>query len=221
MNNATQKFIESLKKDNNVLGVILFGSWARGNNRQNSDVDLVVILKDGFKRAVEIHYNQVFEIIYTTEKSAFEFWESHKDDAYGLWEVAKIVFDTDNVVLKLKERILTVLNKGKKAIIEPQLGQLRFDADDQIRYVEEIKQIDITTASMILHNKVFALTELYFDLRQMWTPAPKQRLAKIEAMDRKLYNHLVDFYNESIEIEEKIKISKDIVEAIFDQTKQI
>jgi len=34
-------------------------------------------------------------------------------------------------------------------------------------------------------------------------------------------NYLVEFYNESIEIEEKIKISKDIVEAIFDQTMQI
>jgi predicted nucleotidyltransferase len=32
-----------LKQKSEVLGVILFGSWARGNNRPDSDVDLVVI----------------------------------------------------------------------------------------------------------------------------------------------------------------------------------
>jgi predicted nucleotidyltransferase len=45
MNNDTQQFIEELKARSDVLGVIMFGSWARGNNRPDSDVDLVVILR--------------------------------------------------------------------------------------------------------------------------------------------------------------------------------
>ncbi len=72
MNEATQKFLEELKQQSEVLGVIMFGSWARGNNRPDSDVDLVVILTEGYRRTVEQRDGQDFEIIYTTEKGAFE-----------------------------------------------------------------------------------------------------------------------------------------------------
>jgi predicted nucleotidyltransferase len=67
MNNDTINFIEELKSRPEVLGVILFGSWARGNNRPDSDVDLVVILTDGYRRTVECRNKQAFEIIYTTK----------------------------------------------------------------------------------------------------------------------------------------------------------
>lgn len=36
MNKETQTFLEELKQRSDVLGVILFGSWARGNNRPDS-----------------------------------------------------------------------------------------------------------------------------------------------------------------------------------------
>ena len=73
MNEATINFIEKLKTRNDVLGVILFGSWARGNNRPASDVDLLVIVSEGYRRAVEYNEGQAFEIIYTTANSAFSF----------------------------------------------------------------------------------------------------------------------------------------------------
>lgn len=53
LNAIAQQYIEELQTDSNVLGIILFGSWARGNNRPDSDVDLLVIVQDGFKRTVE------------------------------------------------------------------------------------------------------------------------------------------------------------------------
>ena len=46
MNNGTQEFIELLKRRPDIVGIILFGSWARGNNRLDSDVDLVVIVTE-------------------------------------------------------------------------------------------------------------------------------------------------------------------------------
>ena len=99
MNNDTQEFIEELKSRPGILGIILFGSWARGNNRLDSDVDLVVIVTEGFKRSVEYHKNQAFEIIYTTEELVFEFWESHKDDCVSLWEVAKVLYSISTIFL--------------------------------------------------------------------------------------------------------------------------
>jgi predicted nucleotidyltransferase len=211
-----EDFVSEQKNDLNVLGVILFGSWARGNNRPDSDVDLVVIWKEGFRRSAEERKGRMFEIIYTTEKSAFEFWENNKNDGANLWSVAKILYDKDGDVEKLKEKTNEMLQKGKKEIDEFQKGQFRFDAEDQLKYAEYIYKEDQTTANLILNNKVFALTELYFDLRQEWTPAPKQRLNEIKNVSPEFHKLLEDFYNEEVQFTEKLKIAKNIVSIVFE-----
>lgn len=217
MNEQTKLLLEELKSREDVVGVILFGSWARGNNRPNSDVDLVVILDEGYQRCVENKNCQVFEIIYTTEKGAFDFWESNKDDAFGLWSVAKILYDRDGKIQELKERITDVLNVGKKEINNLQLEQLRFDAVDLTSYVEEIAHSDPLTAKLLIFNKVFSLTEMFFDIRQIWTPTPKQRLLKIKEMNPNFYDLLEAFYSENTTLTDKIKTAKQIIPVVFEK----
>jgi predicted nucleotidyltransferase len=214
MNKATEIFLEDLKKRPDVVGVILFGSWARGNNRPESDVDLVVILQEGYQRAVETHNGQLFEIIYTTAQSAFDFWESHKDEAAGLWSVAKILFDRDGTVGRLKADVQCFLQEGKKEINALQLEQLRFDANDLIRYARSISTEDPTTSYFILTNKVFTLTETFFDVRQKWTPPPKQRLAVICDVSPDLYALLCAFYQDA-GLPEKIDITQRMLPLVF------
>ena len=217
MNEETEKFVEELKQRSDVVGVIMFGSWARDNNRPDSDVDLVVILTEGYSRKVEHRNGQAFEIIYTTEKGALDYWESHKDDAAGLWEVAKILHDKDGTIERLQNKIKEVLGAGKKPIDEPQLGQLRFDAEDQLKYVESVLASDSTTANLILTNKIFALTETFFNIRQMWIPAPKQRLAKIREISPELDSLLKTFYQEPTNLKDKLETGKKIVPIIFEK----
>jgi len=215
MNETIKSFIEDLKQRSDVLGIILFGSYARGNNRPNSDVDLVVILSDGYSRTVEHKNGQAFEIIYTTEKGAFDYWESHRDDAAELWEVAKILYDKDGAVESLKIKIQEIISVGKKAIDKSELEQLRFDAEDQIRYVEDIILSDSTTANLILTNKIFILTGRFFDIKQMWSPSPKQRLAKIKDLNQDLYILLESFYRDGETLENKLIFAKNIIKLIF------
>ena len=217
MNEQTKLFLEELKNRKEVVGVILFGSWARGNNRENSDVDLVIILEDGYQRCIENRNGQVFEIIYTTEKGAFDFWESNKDDAYGLWSVAKILFDRDGRIQTLKDKITTVLEQGKNDINSLQIEQYKSDVEDLNNYAEEIAKIDLLTAKLLIFNKVFALTELFFDVRKMWTPAPKQRLQKIKELNPTFYNLLEKFYNENTTFPEKLEIMRQITSVVFEK----
>jgi len=79
---ASQQFLAALRANPEVLGVVLFGSWARGNNRPNSDIDLLVIVAAGFRRTVEQHAGRTFEITYTTERGAAEYWLASPDDAF-------------------------------------------------------------------------------------------------------------------------------------------
>ena len=214
MNKATHSFLEDLKQRRDVLGVIMFGSQARGNYRPDSDVDLVVILTEEYRRAVEYRDGQAFEIIYTTARGALEYWKSHIDDAAGLWEVASVLFDKDGTIAQLKSKIQKVLDEGKKPIDEYQLEQFRFDADDILKYVEHIIEADPTSANLILTNKVFTLTGLFFDLRQLWIPAPKQRIEKIKEVSPGLYYLLTKFYSDE-NLKERLVTAKSMLTLVF------
>ena len=39
--------IKSAKKDKNIIALILFGSYAKGNVKPNSDIDICIIRKEG------------------------------------------------------------------------------------------------------------------------------------------------------------------------------
>ena len=41
--NSINKFIEEIKKHYNVTAIILFGSYAKGTENENSDIDIAVI----------------------------------------------------------------------------------------------------------------------------------------------------------------------------------
>lgn len=215
MNAATKAFVALQEQDPNVLGIILFGSWARGSNRPDSDVDLVIILRDGYRRVVQTHDGQLFEIIYVTEDAAFEFWKNNRDDCAGVWEVAKPLFDRDGTVVHLEGRVRTLLQEGKPAIDERRLGQLRFDAEYQVAFADRVSESDPTTAGLVLTNMVFALTELYFDVHRLWTPAPKARVAQLRERDPRAYRALQEFYGERTTLKARVQAARDLVDAIF------
>lgn len=211
MNEIANRFIEELKSRDDVLGIILFGSWARGNNRADSDIDLIVIVNDGYQRAVEHRDGKIFEIIFSTGKSALDYWKNHRDDCAGLWQVAKILYDKDGTVEGLQNNAKTLLMEGKQPINELQLDQFRFDSEDQIKVSGLLFENDPTTANFILTNKVFTLTSLFFDIKQLWTPAPKQRLERIKEIKPELYYALHDFYTESTTFKYKLEIAKKLL----------
>jgi len=215
MNEITKNYIQELKEREDVVGIILFGSWARGNNRPGSDVDLVVIVKEGYRRCFEERDGQVFEMIFTTAKSALEFWTANRNDAAGLWEVAEILYEKDDVVSVIKKSTTEMLSSGKTLPDIHQIGQWKFDAGDQIGYAEYLYEKDPVTADMILSNKVFALTEVFFDLRGKWTPAPKQRLSKIKEESEELSALISQFWGVENNFTERVRVAREIIGVIF------
>lgn len=207
-------FIELKKADSNVLAVIVFGSYARGNSRPDSDIDLVVILKDGYKRAAEDFEGQAFEIIYTTEKSAVEYWNANKHDAVGLWSVAQVTFDRDGTGERVKKYGEELCKEKPDKFDESKLEHLRFDATDSIKGAEVIYETDTATATLLIHKKAGDLIDLYFDRNQKWRPAPKQQLSLITDADQALGGLFRDFYNAS-DFQEKVKIIKKVATTIL------
>jgi predicted nucleotidyltransferase len=215
MNTSTQQYIEELQTNSHILGIILFGSWARGNNRPDSDVDLLVIVQHGFKRTVEYREGQAFEITYTTEQGAMAYWQSNPDDAIELWNIAKVLFDRDGTLARLQKSARELKEKGKLPLTADQHEHYKFDAHDQLKAIAGLATSDPATARMLLSTKVFQLTELFFDTRQLWTPPPKQRLAIIKDINHNLYNLISRYYDES-SIFKQITIVQSIITIVFD-----
>ncbi len=213
MNDATNNFVEKLKSNDNVLGVILFGSWARGNNRPDSDVDLIVILKGGYEREVEYSEGQAFEIVYVTAEGAMKHWLQNMNDAAGLWGVARILYDKERVVEKLQNEIREAINKGKNKLSDAQVGQMKFSAEDTLKAASNNE--NAATANLLLQRTILTLTEQFFDIRQQWTPAPKQRLDVIKEMDGALHTLLADFYVIDTSFEEKLSLANRIIDKVF------
>ena len=79
MKRELDKYIESISAFNGVLQIYLFGSYASGEPKDNSDVDLMVIVEnnmDPFKTAFKIRRSlvgsdRIFDII-VNKKDAFE-----------------------------------------------------------------------------------------------------------------------------------------------------
>jgi Nucleotidyltransferase domain len=216
INPPAQQYIAELQRDTNVLGIILFGSWARGNNRPDSDIDLVVIVQNGYKRAVEHRDGQAFEFIFVTEQGALDFWEANPDDAVELWRVAQVLFDRNGAIARLRQAVQIIVQRGKPALTEDQYNHSRFDCLDQIKAVEGVMPTDPATASLLLAAKMIQLTELFFTIRQRWIPPPKQRLASIRELDHECHNLLARYYA-TCSLAAQINLAQALIARVFNR----
>ncbi len=214
------RFVEKLSENSNVLAVIVFGSFARGNSRSDSDIDLIVILNEGYSRTVEVFEDQPFEITYTTEGSAKEYWIQNKHDAAGLWSVGKVIFDREGTGQRLEQFGKELLTQLPQKPDSATLTHLQFDIEDSLRAVEALATTDPSTATLLLHKKMGTLLELYFDLTGAWRPAPKQQIGLIKAADTELGQLIEEFYLTK-DFFTQITLAKDIYTKIFSGTIKI
>jgi predicted nucleotidyltransferase len=204
-----EAIVEKLRSRADVLAVILFGSYARGDSRPDSDIDLLAIVTGGYQRRVEHLDGQAFEVIYVTEKGAVDHWKSDRHGAASLWEVAQVVFDKDGTGERLKQAGESLRVEQRPAPSPQQIAHFRFDQEDAIRAVEAMVDGDRATAALLLQKKVAALIELHFAIGRSWIPAPKQLLGRLREENPPLASMLDRFFM-SDSLKEQIELAKQI-----------
>jgi len=130
-NDTNLRFIQAAEKvfnklceglGGNLLAAYIYGSVARGNCRESSDVDLHIVVKDYSPVEHLPHINWVDKIPVGVSPHSLSFYETtpewilnNTDIAAGwegLWELDKIIilYDPSNLVFPFKEKISPVLN---------------------------------------------------------------------------------------------------------------
>ena len=98
---ALKDLCVELGADSRVSGILLFGSYARGEARPDSDIDLLVV-RDGSFSKVVTHRNGVeFEVFFNNESDIIEFWKTNLDDFASFWADAQVLFDRGGATERL------------------------------------------------------------------------------------------------------------------------
>ncbi|MBI4599183.1 nucleotidyltransferase domain-containing protein [Candidatus Uhrbacteria bacterium] len=214
MESIIQSFVDELKAKDSVVGIALFGSYARGEQRPNSDVDVLVVTTEGVWRDIEFRNGQAFEMVYASKKDTLDFYGKNPNDAVQLWKDAKIVYDPQGVMEEIHQFAQELERKGKERPDAQKLKHLRFDAEDKIRAIEYFKDKDRPTANLYLQILDNELLERCFDVHARWTPAPKQRL-KYLRVELKDFGNLFDELYQEMDLDKRIEISKRIIQKLF------
>lgn len=211
--NELESFLEELKNNLEIHGVILFGSYARGNARPNSDIDLIVVCNET-KRGVEERNGQFFEVVYVTEEDAKAFYLDNKDNAVRTWKVAQILFDRDGTAERIKQFVAAIEKEGKQKLSGDKLIHTRFDIEDSLRGIETNATINPTNTIYLMNIKLLSLLDLFFDVRGIWKPAPKQLLGEIQKQDQNLYHSVTSYYQEQ-NPQKRLTILKSIADTVL------
>jgi nucleotidyltransferase-like protein len=214
MNAAAREYVDELAARPDVGAVILFGSRARGDNRPDSDIDLLVLVPSGYRRAVDDRDGQSFELLCLSEGVARDYFRENLDTAAEFWATAHILFERDGSASRLHGEMHEVLAAGKPALDEGTLTSSRFNSEDQLRAVKARAAHDAVTAAALLHNKVLELTGSYFDVRQRWTPSLKTRFAAIAEADPELHARLVTFY--AAGFDEQLALARQMIPLVYE-----
>lgn len=214
MNAAARDYVRELAARPEVRGVILFGSRAHGDSRPDSDVDLLVLVPAGYRRAVDERDGQAFELLFLSEDVARDYFHQNLDTAAEFWATAEILFERDGAAATLRTEMQKVLDAGKPELDEGTLTASRFNSEDQLRAVEARAAQDPVTAAALLHNKVLELTASYFDVRRRWTPSLKRRFSAIAETDAELHARLAAFY--AAGFDEQLALAREIVSLVYE-----
>lgn len=216
MSDAIRAFGDELAADPDVRGVGLFGSHARGTAGPDSDADLVVLVdQPGFVMGYAVRGDQEFELVRLSEATAIAYFTANRDHAADVWPSFKILYDPDGGLGRVRDFAQGLVAEGKPALDQAWVEWSRFASADRLRAAARLAETDLTTARMVLHERVLELTATYFDLRRRWTPPMKRRLPAIAEHDPELHGLLVGFFGDAGSFHEQLALAESVLDGVY------
>lgn len=125
-----------------IMGVFLYGSQARGEATENSDVDILVIAKEKFKMGKE----ETFKFIVISEDSLSNAIKTNPIMLYSIFKEAKAIINEE------------YLNKLRQIKINPVLFKSFVQTTkESIKSDEEIIELDKKTGKTVSNSVLYSL----------------------------------------------------------------
>jgi len=202
---SINRFIKQRKMRGGISAVLLYGSYARGTQHANSDVDIMFIVDQGFKRECVVQDGLLFEIIEETSSNVYIFWQKNLDEDrhWNLWKDVKVLYDRDGEGKEIVNRALSLLTE-RQPWSRDELQMRSLIMQFKIKSIRHVSQSDPCTAALLHVESVRALMENWFQIRGRFIPSSKEIFAIFAEEDPILSGLLTEFYVDQIDLDTRL-----------------
>jgi predicted nucleotidyltransferase len=212
--------VEQYKKNQNVLGIMLFGSVAKNKFDQYSDVDIYILLnkKDKFSRINFVKNGIRVDVILSTVKESREYLKKDKNAlkritsqmlAHGM-----ILFQRGEDLKKIQliaKKNLQLKTKYKSS----EILMHKYSIDDFWGEVQrDIQSKDYLAFGIDSHLLVSNIIELFLKLNGEFLRQPNEMMKILDKLDVE-FSQLVKTFYESKNIQNKERILLELVNYIY------
>ena len=210
------RFIAARRERGDVSAVLPYGSYARGTPHEQSDVDIIFIVDEGFKSELVEFEGMDFEVLEETKLNMFAFWETNLDEDrhWYLWKDVKVLYDRDGEGAEAVAHALSLVGE-KKPWPEERIEMRKQVAQAKLRRTRSLSQHDPGTAAIVLVELVQESTAHWFDARGRRVPSSKGLLAVFAQEHPELGDVLVDFYTRSAGLEPWFDLVERLVDFVY------
>jgi len=198
-----EKIVNEYKKDNNVLGIALFGSAAKKKFDQYSDIDIYILLKkkSDYSRLNFVKNNMRVDIILDTVKEAESFL---KKDKFNIKRNTSHMLAHGKILYRASSNLDRIVTKAKRNLELPtkytknEILMHKYSIDDfwgEVR--RDIKNGDYTAfgldSQLLLNN----IIELFLKLKGEFGRKPNEMFKILSKLDKKFAYKIKNFYKAS------------------------
>ena len=208
------RFIAARVKLGDVSAALIYGSYARGTQHEQSDVDIIFVVDNGFKSELVEHEGLEFEVLEATKSNIIDYWQSNWDEDrhWYLWKDVKVAYDRNDDGANIIKQALSLVNERLPWPRE-QTESRRLVMLSKIRRIEYLSRTDPGTAAILLVEIVRTLTENWFSIRGQYVPSSKEFLASFRddcpefcVLLKDFYLHTADLRTKFVQVEKMLQI---------------
>lgn len=182
------KFIEKYKKDKNVVGIFLTGSFVHSKPDKNSDLDVYILLKDSKFRergntwisGVEIEY-----FINPIKQVESYFKEEKEKHTAHMFANSMILYEKGDYLKVLIKKAIKILFTKDKKMSKFQIENAKYHIDDMEKDLEDVyKKKDWFSFELISGHLFEELVNSFFKIKGIRQEKIKRLFVYLSSLDK-------------------------------------
>lgn len=212
--------VKQYRRDKNVLGILLFGSAARGKCDKYSDIDFYILLrkKGEFSRSNFIKNGVRVDIIFDTIKETNDFL---KKDRYDVRRITSQMLAHGKILFQKRNELEKILTAAKKNLTlktrykQEELLMHKYSIDDfwgEVR--RDIEKKDYVAFGIDSNLLINNIVELFIKSRGGFLKQPNEMRDELKKLDRAFSRQVESFYKAN-DFHNKERVLADLVKYVY------
>lgn len=179
---ALKEFLKEYEEDDDVIGALLCGSYASGNQNDNSDIDVHLILKDSVtyrKRGNTESNSYLIEYfmspVWKLKEEIKEELVSGKLGTAIMFAYGKIIYDVEGKIKELQDFALEYIDKKLPTISQDKLDMNNYYIWDCMDELKVSLEEDRNDFELVYYNLLGEIYNIYAE----YLSIPKLPLSKV------------------------------------------